>query len=185
MDDASIHARVARQAFDDCEEWVAAPSETTASTTRWTCGTSRLSGTPRVRSKAEYDACCARGDSSHWCGGVCVDGEKRHDFVTRRGDAQLAVLAPGERARRARRPPPQERTRASCWTSWRAGRLLLYRAGDEAGRAPTRGSCTRRRVLGTGLDTSALLTGGGSGDGGEQAGRSIPTHRWSLTGSQR
>ena len=49
VDDASIHARVARQAFDDCEEWVdRRRPETTASTTRWTCGTSRLSGTPRV-----------------------------------------------------------------------------------------------------------------------------------------
>jgi hypothetical protein len=62
-----------------------------------------------------------------------VENEKRHDFVTRRGDAQLAVLAPGEPCVSARRPPPSRADARVVLDLVRAGRLLLYRAGDEAG----------------------------------------------------
>ena len=62
-----------------------------------------------------------------------MENEKRHDFVTRRGDAQLAVLAPGEPCVSAQRPPPSRADARVVLDLVRAGRLLLYRAGDEAG----------------------------------------------------
>ena len=49
------------------------------------------------------------------------------------GDAQLAVLAPGEPCVAAQRPPPSRADARVVLDLVRAGRLLLYRAGDEAG----------------------------------------------------
>ena len=151
VDDASIHERVARQAFDDCEEWVAAPPRNHGLDYALDLRYVAVVRDASSRSKAEYDACCARGDSSHWCGGICVENEKRHDFVTRRGDAQLAVLAPGEPCVAAQRPPPSRADARVVLDLVRAGRLLLYKAAEDG-------------PAGEGLDARLVHAATGLGD---------------------
>lgn len=132
---ASATIEVARAALASCGAWVAAPSRNNGLDYTLDLRYVAVVRDSETRSRAEFDACC--GSSLNvppaWCGGVCVEGEKRRDFVLRRSDAQLGTLAPGEPCAAAFRPPPSRADARVVLDLVTRGRLLLFRTSEDIG----------------------------------------------------
>ena len=155
-----------------CDEWVAAPSRG-HDELRLGAGTRRGRPETPLLARRRSTARVVRGRVIPLGGGgVCVDGEKRHDRDPTGQPRSSAVLAPGRRRVSARRPPPSRADARVVLDLVRAGRLLLYRAGGRGRGADARlvhaatgfgGLVPARRVARLAESASRRPAGNGAG----------------------